>query len=495
MITESFLNSCFSLILCKKTNVKRTKGFYRDILEILNFQNKNESLKMPVLIENKAECLGQICKMLIEDKTINSIIDSISFSQKFNQFQSLFNLNINEELKDIVSADILKQIRLRKKINTLFQNYDDLNNVLSSIKDGSFNSLDNLIEDYEVTIKKLYSNITESNRFITIEAAASLDLVKDSYTNVIDMIQKKYDRSNKTSTGFSILDNNVLFGGFEPSRLYIFGGGSGAGKSTILNNLIIKSAINESSNFIQTQQKKVYIYITLENTIEEALLRTYQPLFNQTTVQVLQDISNGIDIKKRMVDELLKNNSIIVMKYFPAMSISTIDIMGIIDDIKEEYSEDLIAGVYIDYLDLLKSDLKYDIYRMELGHITLSLKTMAVQYNIPVITGTQLGRSSYRIDQANSLNLDQIAESIKKVEHSDFVCLLAKDSIDKTKVYGKIGKNRAGPANISIDFKVDFERFKFLNGVKASNEKKQDNASNSQLMTFSGSFSGMEASI
>lgn len=497
MITEAFLNSCFSLILCKKTNVRRSKELYRNISDILNFQNKNKSLEIPIIVSSKVDCIKQICKMLIDDdKTINSIIDSISFSQKFSQFNDFLSLKVNEELKDNISADILNQIRLRLKINNLFKNFDDLNYVLSSIKDGTFDSIENLIEDYEITIKRLYSNMTESNRALTIESASSLDLTKDNYSKVIEMIQKKYDRSNKTSTGFPIFDNDILHGGFEPSRLYVFGGGSGSGKSTILNNLILKSAIDTFPNI--NNKKKVYIYITLENTIEEALLRTYQPLFDLNMKQVLFEISNGVNIQNRMVNEFNRSNSTIIMKYFAAMSISTLDIMSVIDDVIEEYGKESIMGIYIDYLDLLKSDLSYDVYRMELGHITLSLKTLAVGYNIPVITATQLGRSAYRIEEASSLNLDQISESIKKVEHADFVCLLAKDPLDDSLVFGKIGKNRAGPSNISIEFKVDFEKFKFLSGSSAVNSKKQDNAlseHNSNLMAFSGSFNGLDSGV
>jgi replicative DNA helicase len=162
------------------------------------------------------------------------------------------------------------------------------------------------------------------------------------------------------------------------------------------------------------------------------------------------------------------------MKYFPAMSISTLDIMGVVDDVIDKYGKDAIAGLYIDYLDLLKTDMKYDMYRLELGHITLSLKTLAVQYNIPVITASQLGRRVYSIQASSELNLDQMSESIKKVEHADFVALLAKDSTDKKIVHGKIGKNRAGESNINIDFQVDFSMFKFINASICANKEKDD---------------------
>ena len=475
MITESFLNSCFKLILNKKTIVKKNKALYRDILDVLKFIETRDKIEIPIPIQTKLDCLKKLCSLLLDDKTVDNSLDSIIFSERFKQHRDFLDEKIHEDIKDHDFHDIIKQIRLRKKVNSLFQNYDQLSNVVDSVRDGSFDSIDDLIEDYEVTIKTLYSNMMESNRTITIEAAASLDLMKDDYTSVKEMIMKKYDRKNKTPTGFPILDDEILYGGYEPSRLYVWGGGSGAGKSTMLNNTIINSIISNKVTVDSTGRipvkgeiHRVYIYITLENTIEEALMRTYQPLFDSTTQGMLAEISSGVDIKNKIFKRLEENSSTIIMKYFPAASISTIDLMGVLDDVIDEYGQEKIAGLYIDYLDLLKTDSKYDIYRLELGHITLALKTLAVHYNIPVITGTQLGRSAYKIHQSTDLGVEQISESIKKVEHADFVGLLAKDPVDDTIVHGKIGKNRSGKGNTSIDFKVDFSRFKFISATRSS---------------------------
>lgn len=485
LITDSFLNFCLSLVLCKESKVKRNKALYRDIIGILNSYEEKETIEVPLIVRNKLECLREICELFLNGKTVETVLDSILFSEKFRQYKDLLDLKVNEKLTGTVVDDAVKQIRLRKKINALFKNYDELSKVLETIKDGSFDSIDSLIEDYEVTIKRLYTNMMEANRGVMIESAASLDLVKDDYSHVVEVIKMKYDRSSKTPTGFSIFDGEVMHGGFEPSRLYLFGGGTGAGKSTILNNLIIKSALTGRGFVKDSDQKKVYIYVTLENTIEESLMRTYQPLFNRNHIQVLQDISSGVDIKKKIVDELNKNNVTIVMKYFQPMNISAVDIMGVLDDIIEEYGKDSICSVTVDYLDLLRTDVKYDLYRLELGHITLALKTLAVQYSVPVITATQLGRSAYRVKDSKELNLDQTSESIKKVEHADFVCLLAKSELSKDLVYAKVGKNRSGTANVSIDFKVNFDTFKFISGTKSSNIDKADMTSD-QLFHFKG---------
>jgi len=487
LITESFLNSCFSLLLNKNSTIKRSKALYRDVL----------SVDIPVSVKNKLDLLKIITKMLTDDKTIENIFDSVVFSEKFKQHKDYLDMMINEELNTIVFQSTLNQVRLRKKIGALFKNYDELDKVLTSIKDGSFDSIDSLVDDYEVTIKTLYSNMMESNRALTIEAAASLDLMKDDYTHVVEMIKKKYDRSSSTPTGFDMFDKDILNGGYEPSRLYVYGGGSGSGKSTILNNSIYKSAmkpITMNDRFPKTGEiRRVYIYVTLENTIEEALMRTYMPMFDITMVQMLNQLgaAEPLPIRDRIVSELRKTGSTIIMKYFPAMSISPIDLMGVVDEVIDVYGKEAIAGLFVDYLDLLKTDTKYDMYRLELGHITLSLKTLAVQYNIPVITASQLGRSAYRITNAQELGVDQISESIKKVEHADFVMLLAKDPINDKIVHGKVGKNRSGRANVAVDFNVNFEKFKFDDAMPLSNQERPDSTTKASVTAGQLSFKGL----
>lgn len=486
MITESFVNSCLSLLLNKRSKIRRNPALYRDILEIISFYETKHSFEIPVNVKGKLECLKKASSMLLDGRQINSVYDSL-VSGRYKQYSDFLYRVITEEMQEDIFQDYLKQVRIRKKVKSLFENYDDLSQILDTIKTGSFEAIDDLVEDYEITIKTLFSNMMENNRQVTIESAASLDMVKDDFASVIDMIKKKYERRNTTSTGFELIDSYIMNGGYEPSRLYVYGGGSGAGKSTILTNSIFKAAM-KPINFMDNPDvvvpqpgeiAKVYLYVTLENTIEESLMRIYQGMFHKKLPQMLYDISTGVDIKKQINDVLLQNHSTIIMKYFPAMSISSTDLMGVLDDVASEYGIDKIAGLYIDYLDLLKTDTKYDIYRMELGHITLSLKTIAVQFNIPIITASQLGRAAYRIKNSDELNLDQMSESIKKVEHSDFVMLLAKDMTDENIIYGKVGKNRSGKSNLGIEFGVDFEKYLFNSATLKSNPGRLTNQSGS----------------
>lgn len=492
MITDSFLNSCFSVILCKNPRIKKDKALFRDIAEIIDFYNKKEKITIPITMKNKVECLIKVCKMKLEDKTNGNIVDSICLSEKYKPYGDFLNHKITEEVNDISLADNVKQIRLRKKLNSLVSNYDELSKFLDTLKDGSFDSIDDIVLDYENIVKELYSNMMESNRNVAIEASSSLDLCKDSSESVLELIKSKYSKLNATSSGFPLIDNEILNGGFEPSRLYLIGGGSGSGKSTLLANFIVNSATgingiaaDYTGNIVKSDKTNVYVYISLENTVDETVLRIYQKLKACTLNQALNDVRKGIDIQKEISNELKKTKSTIIIKYFAPQSISPLDLMMVLDDVISEYGKESIRGLYVDYLDLLACDLKYDLTRLELGHITVSLKTLAVFYNIPVIVATQLGRSIYRVQDARELNLDQMSESIKKVEHSDFVLLMARDSIQDGIVHAKAAKNRNGKANVSVDFTTDFATFRFLSVSKLSNDKKCD-ATNDSLLGFGG---------
>jgi replicative DNA helicase len=480
LITEAFINACYLICLNRYCNIKRNKALYRDILEVLEFTTDKETIDIPIELQSKLDCLKNILLQLVDGKSLNNSIENVVVSEKYKQYRDFIRFKSDEKISDEEFQEIIRQIRLRKKLKSLFSNYDDIKNLVEAVNNLTFDSVDDLIKDYENIVKTLYANLMEVNRAITIEAAASLDLIKDDFDHVLQMILKKYDHHNATPTGYDIFDKIIFNGGFEPSRLYVFGGGSGAGKSTLLNNVIIKSA--QIPNL--KKKKRVYIYITLENTIEESLMRTYQPLFDKSKAEMLMDIKQGIDIRKKIVDELNKTNSTIVMKYYPAMSITPMDLISVIDEVIEEYGKDSIAGLYVDYLDLLKSDFYTDLYRIELSHIALAMKTLAVEYNIPIITATQLKREVYKISEASELNLQLMSESIKKVDHADFVALMAANANNDRRIHCRIGKNRSGKNNVMIDFIVNFEHYKYISGTTV--KKKDDDGKGDSGMKFAG---------
>ncbi len=483
MLTEIFLDMCFSTIL-SKSSIKQNSSLYTDILLILKNCKNNKKAEIPLNIKPKFDLLETICLLKLENKSNENIIDSLSQSKKTQAYNQFLYDKSSEIINENQSYDNVNQIRTRKKLISLYSNYDELITLLDSIRDGSFSSIDTVVMSYENMIRKIHISIMETNKGLAIENSSSLDLVDDDYSSVLNQILSKYEKTNRTSTGFDILDQELFYGGYELSRLYMYAGASGSGKSTIMVNSLINSATKNSFES-PSKNKKVYIYISLENTVEETLLRIYQDLFKKTIPQALSDVKNNVNIKEKINSELEKNNSTIIIKYFKPMVTSPMDIISVLDDVVTKYGKDSIKMLAIDYLDLMKSDLQYDAYRLELGYITLSLKSIAVEYNIPVITATQLNRSAFRVKNASELNLDQLSESSKKIDHSDCIILLVKDDMNSDKVFMKVGKNRSGKSNISIDWKVDFSICKFISG-SVVRQSKQDITTNDSIIAFKG---------
>jgi replicative DNA helicase len=500
MITEAFLNICFSVLFCKLpegSKVRRDNTLCRDILDVLEFFQDKEKIGISVTAKSKFECLNRICGLRLEGMGNDAILASmIGFGKKYESLKDFLEASTHEKIETQEVNKNIEQIRTHRKAVSMFSNYDGLIKLVELIKDGSFEAINDLVENYEKEIKELYVNVMEHNRVSDIEASASLDLVEDDHSPIQEEIVEKYTGKNKVSSGFQVFDGNILHGGFETERLYIFGGGTSAGKSTLLNNMIINSA-TELDVFGAPPQgdkiEKVYIYITLENSLSDAYLRTYQPLFDRTTAQVVHDIKSGVNIKQMIMDKLRRTNSTVIMRFFPAYSITPNDLMPVINDAMTTYGEETIQGIYVDYLDLLRPDRRHEHYRIELGHIALSLKGLSSYYKIPVVTASQLGRQVYDgIQNARELHLGMMSESIKKVEHADFVALLARNVKHENLVHMFVGKNRSGRANVAIDFQADFERYKFMNGnvVSVSKEERPEKHLGTSSPT-DASFTGM----
>ena len=493
MVNESFVDVCFTILLNKKATEKIKKTTYRDILDVIKFYKKKEKDDISINIKNKLELLETVATLKLKNKSTLSIIDSVSEGEKFSGLIDFIKTKVEEEIEDTIIDDLFEQIRLRKKAMGLFKNYDKVTELMETVKNGSFSSLDEVVGDYDVCVKTMYTNLMECQRSLTVEATSTLDIKKDDYGAVVDLIKKKILDVNTIKTGFPVLDN-ILCGGFQKTRLYVFAGGSGSGKSTLMLNFIENGLCEIVPD---AEKESVYVYITLENLVDESLLRLYQSMYQTTARSIYESIDHISEdyLKKAVLSKIEKSKRSLFMKYFPKLSISTADIAMVLDEAVSVYGKEGIRAVFVDYLDLLKSDVSlknYDLYRLELSHITTNLKDLAVEYNVPVITASQLGREVYaKNPDSKALNMAMVGESIKKVENSDFIALMSKDQTVDDLVYMNVGKNRSGTANKSLEFKVDFSMFRFLNGYEVTNDKasnlKTDQAHHKSV-SFTNSF-------
>jgi len=112
MITDSFLDSCFTIILNKTSKIKKTKALYRDIVEVLEFSESRETYEIPLNVKSKLDCLRKIANMLLEDREIENILDSISFSEKFMEHRDYLDLKVNGNYDKYNNVELISNCQL-----------------------------------------------------------------------------------------------------------------------------------------------------------------------------------------------------------------------------------------------------------------------------------------------------------------------------------------------------------------------------------------------
>jgi len=216
----------------------------------------------------------------------------------------------------------------------------------------------------------------------------------------------------------------------------------------------------------------MYVYFTMENLIDESLVRLYCSIEDKDVKEMIQKFEYEKTVMERKLKEWqMDHNAMICMSYFAPTLTSVSDLVSYCDLLKTKYQKRaVLKGTYTDYLDLLRAGQVFDLHRLEMGQVTIDMKVAAVMQGIPWVTVTQLNRSAY--DPKENLSLANMSESIKKVEHSDFVGILRSIQNEITEDqdarietgYGDfriiIGKNRSGPKNITVNLKSIFSHFR-----------------------------------
>lgn len=466
MVTEEFVNTCCSILLCDNNSV--ASSVIGDINEIVSSVNEDT---IPLVFKKKFQFLRTLTEMKFQDPRADksSIVDSILGGKYFQDIESYITVLCGRKLSDDQVNRCVETINKRKTMMSITKNGENIEKFLTRFKNNDFKNVDDILNEWSTVIGSVHSDILDKQRTKDLQDITELDLLNDSYEPVINQIQLNYSGKNSISTGYQLLDKYTN-GGLAPCRLYIFGATSGGGKSVMLINLI-KNAVtfnrNRDDDVVPT-----FVYVTLENLIDETMIRLYCSLTKQTTQAIISNYENEKNnIERTIKDWLIKNHCNIKFVYKNPTQTSTFDILGICDHIRAMNPRAKISGIMVDYLDLLKPSgaSNFESYRFELGQVTMDLKVISVLLKCPVVSATQLQRQAY--DPKNKVNLSNVGESMKKVDNADFVGLFQKKDNDSDRPESQIfdsddgemdlviGKNRSGKKNIAIPFRTRFDKF------------------------------------
>lgn len=249
-------------------------------------------------------------------------------------------------------------------------------------------------------------------------------------------------------TGYYDIDK--LTSGFHENELIIIAARPAMGKTAFALNMAVNMAVNAGKsvalfNMEMGAEQLITRMLASVGQIESSKLRTGR-LEHQDWKRVNEAISRLADTKIFIDDT-------------PGMTVSEMRAKCR----RLSNSEDGLDIVIIDYLQLINGSARYAGQRQqEVSEISRSLKTMAMELNVPVIALAQLSRSVEGREDKRPL-LSDLRESGSIEQDADIVAFLYRDDYynkesaideDTSKSEFIIAKHRSGPtATLNMIFK------------------------------------------
>ena len=377
---SELLDSHFELISSDLfANIENLKIF--KVLEDFHQSQKNIS------IETVKNYIPDIQSNTLKDLSLQ--IDQIVFSKDIfkNYLETLQELYLRRELFKITQS--------KNTETTSFETSNNIKDIFLDLEKKLFD-LSNFNKDsYEF---KDFATVTKS----------SIQLVEKAF--------KKKGKYSGVVSGFTDLDN--MLGGLQNSDLIILAGRPSMGKTALATNI----AFNAAKFYSSDEEKGSVVMFSLEMSAEQIGLR------------ILAEQSK-IPSDKLRKGELTEKDSITLsdtykeihnLKFFfddsPNLTVS--ELRSKLRRYKNNYN---IKLVLIDYLQLIKPEGNKDNRVNELSEITRNLKQLAKEFDLPVVSLSQLSRQVESRDDKRPL-LSDLRESGSIEQDADVVMFIYRES-------------------------------------------------------------------
>ena len=281
-------------------------------------------------------------------------------------------------------------------------------------------SLENIISNIENKLLNLETEIN-NRKFLT-----SAELLNSLF------LELKEKALNPSFVGFSsgFYDLDLLTQGFHKSDLIIIAGRPSMGKTALGLNLAL-NVIKESKlpvlffSLEMSKEQIMYRLLSIESNIDQAKLKNGQ-LYEDDWVKL---------------NKVIKTLSKVPFFIDDTPNLSIQDIQSKIHQTIFEHTQ--ISLVIIDYLQLMQnSKTKPDNRAQELSMITRALKNLARQFNIPIISLSQLNRSvETRLDKKPILS--DLRESGSIEQDADLVLMLSKNNNNNNNLNNNFNQNQS----------------------------------------------------
>jgi replicative DNA helicase len=440
ILVENYLPHNFlaekTILSCLLINSEAIELTTRTIpAEVFYFKNHQEIYKAIIFMyENKLSIDVLTLTMFLQEKGLLQKIGGIKvLLELINQIPNLIYL---EEYIRLVKDKFLKRSLIKlgyEIINSGYISNMPVENILNNLENELFNL---------------------TNKIRTQKVSNNAQLLN----NIFYELKEKF--LNPTlpglTSGFHSLD--LLTQGFQKSDLIIIAGRPSMGKTAL--------SLNITLNVIKSSRLPV-LFFSLEMSKEQIMYRLLgiETSINQTRLK------NG----RLYQNDWIKLNKIIkIISKLPLFIDDTPDLS--IQDIRVKIKTTVleqgqIGLVIIDYLQLMQNlNFKNGNRAQELSQITRSLKTIAREFNTPIIALSQLSRNvENRLDQKPILS--DLRESGSIEQDADLVLMLYRNKSNTSSSTNDqvlqlteliIAKQRNGPIG-TVRLKFNEKQTKFLN--------------------------------
>jgi len=367
-------------------------------------------------------------------------------------------IELKKEKKDVSMLSVKSKIKANQSQvlqyissignNIYGANADELYNKLMQLsqKRKMFNLAHKILQEIETENIDIYSQkiIKEINE-MTKQSEKDISL-SDQITNTLTQIENNWKNRNDYSLYTGILDLDKKTCGLHNQELTIIGARPGVGKTTLALQIAEKIATsNKNVLFVSLEMSEVQLIqkmIAKEGRINSYKMR--MGTLEDKDFEIITNVATKISQMKFNINTKIRNIQQLELKCRKLKNKDKLDLM------------------VIDYIQLLKSNEKFNSREQEVADISRRLKLLSLELDIPIIALCQLNRNANNnaptlADLRESGSLEQDADNILFLYHE------TEKDVENNIVTIKIAKQRAGEiGNVKVKFEKMTSTFKNL---------------------------------
>ena len=290
-----------------------------------------------------------------------------------------------------------------------------------------------------------------------------LALASDHLDEVFDRISSRVGQSEDAMsgipTGFKYLDYKT--GGFQRSDLIILGGRPGMGKTSLALNFAVAVAIPSKREVKKDLPAAPVAIFSMEMGVEQVLQRLLCQIGHHDLLGLRQGRITDEELGRLSTSATTLRQAEIFIDDTPALRPLELRAKARRLQSRLKSQGRSLGLIVIDYLQLMRPNNRHNNREQEISEISGSLKALAKELDVPVLTLSQLKRS----DELEP-SLSDLRESGSIEQDADMVFFVLRKELikDDEKLKGlaelRIKKHRNGPTGtMNMVFKKECSTF------------------------------------